>query len=157
FIGLGLVASQLSATERTGGFRLRTLALTGAKIVSPGSPTIDKGTILIRDGRIVAVGTDVPLPTDAEELKVDGLTVYPGFIDAASVKLLDPAAQPKVREAAAKEPAKAALAAMRDISRPGITPDFLAAEHLKPPADELERYRQAGFSAVHVVPAGRTV
>ena len=147
----------IAADDLAGGFRLRTLAITGARIVSPGAAVIERSVILIRAGRIVAVGTDIAIPIDAEELRADGLTVYPGFLDAATTKLLDPAAVPNVREVVAEETGKSALAAMRDQSRPGITPEFLAAEHLKPPADELERFRQAGFAAVHVVPTGRTV
>src|SRR5207244_3772892 len=120
-------------------------------------PVIERGTILIHDGRIMSVGVDFAIPVDAEELNVNGLTVYPGFIDAGTTKLLDPNAQPVVPEHRDEERARAALAAMRETSRPGITPDFQAAAHLKPPADELERYRQAGFAAVHVIPTGRTV
>ncbi len=154
-----LVSSYTSfarADELSGGFRLRALAITGARVINPRQPVLERGTILIRDGRIVAVGTDVAIPLDAEELNVEGLTVYPGFIDAGSVKLLDPNAQPAVPEHREEERAKAALAAMREVSRPGVTPDFQASTHLKPPAEELERYRQAGFAAVHVVPTGRT-
>jgi imidazolonepropionase-like amidohydrolase len=156
-LAIALHAATLWAEDRPGGFRLRTLALTGARIVSPGADIIERGTILIRDGRIVAVGVEVSLPTDAEELPVDGLTVYPGFIDAASARLIDPAAQPKVREVAVEETEKSALAAMRAVSRPGITPDFLVAEHLKPSAEELNRYRESGFAVVHATPTGRTV
>lgn len=145
------------ADEAPGGFRLRALAVTHARIVNPGQPVIEQGTILIRDGRIVAVGAEIPIPVDAEELNIQGLTVYPGFIDAGATRLLDPHAQPVVPEYREEERSRTALAAMRTVSRPGITPEFDAAEHLKPPADELERYRQSGFTAVHVIPTGRTV
>lgn len=143
--------------DAPGGFRLRTLAVTQARIVNPGQPVLERGTILIRDGRIIAVGAEVAVPIDAEELNVNGLTVYPGFIDAGATKLLDPNAQPTLPELRDEERSRAALAGMRDVSRPGITPHFPAAAHLKPPTDELERYRQAGFAVVHVIPTGRTV
>ena len=145
------------ADDYPGEFRLRCLAVTGARIVTPGRPVIERGMILLRDGRIIAVGGDVRVPIDAEELSVAGLTVYPGFLDAGATKLLDGQAQPVVPDAHDEERSRHALAGMRDVSRPGITPDFEAAEHLKPPAEELERYRQSGFTAVHVVPTGRTV
>src|SRR5690606_615866 len=38
-------------------------------------------TILVRDGRIVAVGPDVQVPADAERIDLTGWTVMPGFID----------------------------------------------------------------------------
>ena len=152
-----LIRQPAAGNEPPHGFRLRTLVITHARIITPGKPVIENGTILIRDGRIVAVGNDVPIPLDAEELAVDGLTVYPGFLDAGSTRLLDPNAQPVIPEQREEERSRAALAAMREAQRPGITPDFLASAHLKPSADELERYRQSGFTTVHVIPSGRTV
>lgn len=38
-------------------------------------------TILVRDGRIEAVGPDVEVPGDAEEIDLSGWTVLPGLID----------------------------------------------------------------------------
>ena len=45
---------------------------------------IDRGTVVIRDGVIVAVGSAVTAPADARTIDASGLTVYPGFIDAYS-------------------------------------------------------------------------
>lgn len=42
------------------------------------------GTVIIRDGRIVAVGEQVEIPTDAEIVDVTGKHVYPGMFDAVS-------------------------------------------------------------------------
>lgn len=42
------------------------------------------GTVVIRDGRIVAVGPDVQIPSDAEVVDVTGKHVYPGMFDAIS-------------------------------------------------------------------------
>ena len=42
------------------------------------------GTVVIRDGRIIAVGADVEVPADAEVVDVSGQHVYPGMFDAIS-------------------------------------------------------------------------
>ena len=59
-----------------------TYAITGAKIVPVSGPAIDKGTIVIRNGVIAAVGAAVTAPADARIIDGTGLTVYPGLIDA---------------------------------------------------------------------------
>ena len=59
-----------------------TWAITGARIEPVSGPAIATGTVVIRNGLIVAVGANVPVPADARQLDGSGLTVYPGFIDA---------------------------------------------------------------------------
>ena len=41
-----------------------------------------KADILLADGKIVAIGTDLTAPADAVVFDADGLEVYPGFVDA---------------------------------------------------------------------------
>ncbi|MCS7074280.1 MAG: hypothetical protein NZ108_07420, partial [Bacteroidia bacterium] len=52
-------------------------------IIAPGKK-IEKGTLIIQDGRIIAVGNNLPVPRDAKLVDLQGLWVYPGFIDAYS-------------------------------------------------------------------------
>jgi imidazolonepropionase-like amidohydrolase len=59
-------------------------AIRGARIVTLAGPPIEKGTIVIRDGRISEVGAEVSIPEGAEVLEADGLEVYPGMMDALS-------------------------------------------------------------------------
>lgn len=64
--------------------RPRVYAITGATvIVSPGQ-VLEGATVVVRDGLIEAVGTDVTIPADAETIDGDGLTVWPAFIDPYS-------------------------------------------------------------------------
>ena len=59
-------------------------ALTNARIhVTPGQ-VVDKGTLLIRDGRIVAVGSRVDIPDNSIVMDLQGKSVYPSFIDVFS-------------------------------------------------------------------------
>lgn len=57
-------------------------ALVGARIVVSPEQTIDSGTLVIRDGVIVAVGEKVAAPADARIWDLKGKTLYPGLIDA---------------------------------------------------------------------------
>ena len=41
-----------------------------------------KADILLADGKIAAIGTDLTAPADAAVFDADGLEVYPGFVDA---------------------------------------------------------------------------
>jgi imidazolonepropionase-like amidohydrolase len=57
-------------------------AITGARIVTVSGPVIERGTVVVRDGVIQAVGANVRVPADAWVIDGAGLTVYPGLIDA---------------------------------------------------------------------------
>jgi N-acetylglucosamine-6-phosphate deacetylase len=59
-------------------------ALVGATIVVSPEKTIEKGTLVVRDGAIAAVGENVEVPADARVWNAAGKTLYPGLIDAYS-------------------------------------------------------------------------
>ncbi|MCA9219637.1 MAG: amidohydrolase, partial [Planctomycetales bacterium] len=61
------------------------VALTNAKIWTCGPEGIlENATLLIRDGRIEAVGADVKIPADARVMNVEGKHITPGIIDCHS-------------------------------------------------------------------------
>lgn len=55
-----------------------------AHIVPVNGPDIENGIIVIRDGKIEAVGASVNVPSAAQTIDARGLWVYPGMIDAAT-------------------------------------------------------------------------
>ncbi|MEM0926894.1 MAG: amidohydrolase family protein, partial [Planctomycetota bacterium] len=58
------------------------LAITGATIeTATDAGAIENGTILIRDGKIEAVGTDVSVPGSAAVIRAGGKTIMPGIVD----------------------------------------------------------------------------
>jgi imidazolonepropionase-like amidohydrolase len=59
-----------------------TIAITNAKIYTLAGPVIEKGTIILRDGKIEAVGANVTAPSGARVIDATGKQVFPGFIDA---------------------------------------------------------------------------
>jgi imidazolonepropionase-like amidohydrolase len=62
----------------------RLVAITNATIMTASHGTIENGTIVIRDGKISAVGTDVQVPRDAKVIDGAGKYVIPGIVDAHS-------------------------------------------------------------------------
>ncbi|HYN84725.1 MAG TPA: amidohydrolase family protein [Pyrinomonadaceae bacterium] len=58
------------------------VALTNARIVTmKGDEVIERGTIVIKDNRIEAVGARVQVPADARQIDMRGKTITPGIID----------------------------------------------------------------------------
>lgn len=57
-------------------------AIKNAQIVTMAGPTIERGTVVIRNGRIAAVGANVTIPGNAQVIEAAGLAVYPGMIDS---------------------------------------------------------------------------
>ena len=58
----------------------RVHALVNARIVQAPGQVIEKGTVIIRDGTIEAIGVQVKIPEDARIWDYEGMTVYPGLI-----------------------------------------------------------------------------
>ena len=60
------------------------LAIRGGKVIPVVGDSIENGTVLIRDGKIAAVGVDVEIPVDAKIIDASGKVVMPGFVEAHS-------------------------------------------------------------------------
>src|SRR5215813_7927360 len=65
-------------------------AIKDAKIYPVSGPMIARGTVVIRNGLIDAVGANVSIPPEATIIDATGLTVYPGLIDSFSDAGLPP-------------------------------------------------------------------
>ncbi|MEE2890064.1 MAG: amidohydrolase family protein [Planctomycetota bacterium] len=66
------------------------LALTGGRIITVSGAAIEKGTILIEDGIITAVGDEsLEIPYDAMEVDCTGMILAPGFVHPHSKSGLD--------------------------------------------------------------------
>lgn len=57
-------------------------AFTNATIVQNSTTKIEKGTLLIKQGKIIAVGATVAVPADAVVVDCGGKFIYPSFVDA---------------------------------------------------------------------------
>jgi len=86
--------TQAAAAPRgaqTGG---AVLAITNATIHPVTRPVIERGTIVIRGGKIEALGANVQVPAGAKVIDAAGGHVYPGFINArTTLGLSEPGAR----------------------------------------------------------------
>ncbi|MEO5931872.1 MAG: amidohydrolase family protein [Candidatus Kapaibacterium sp.] len=130
-----LSAGSLSAQVHKGTF-----ALKGARIETITHGTIDRGTLIIRDGRIAALGADVAIPGDAEVIDCSGLTLYPGMIDAGTqLGLVEIGSQPEARD---------------DDELGEITPQMQALTAVNPNSVEIPVTRVNGVTTVLTFPGG---
>jgi imidazolonepropionase-like amidohydrolase len=72
-----LALSAIAAAQST------PVAITNGKLLTVSHGTIENGTLIIANGKIVAVGpaSSVTIPSGAQIVDAKGLTVYPGLID----------------------------------------------------------------------------
>ena len=136
-------------------------AITNARIVTVSGATIDKGTIVVRNGLIDAVGANVATPADAQVFDATGLTVYPGFIDALTNLGLPQTAVPTGgggRGGGGGPQPQATTAAPQPTSNSnypaGLRPEETADADLKAGEAQFETNRLAGFTTALSV--GRT-
>ena len=54
----------------------------GKLIYDAGKPPITPAVVVITDGKVTAVGKDIPAPAGAEQIDFSSYTVTPGFVDA---------------------------------------------------------------------------
>jgi imidazolonepropionase-like amidohydrolase len=141
-------------------------AITNARIVTGSGPVIERGTLVIRNGLISAVGDRVSAPADARVIDGTGLTVYPGLIDSnSSLGILpsSPAASSRpdgnatVTSAAAPPPAPqpqpiSAASAPNSTQPAGLRPEILAADLIQPGDEAIEAARNAGLTAALSAP-----
>jgi imidazolonepropionase-like amidohydrolase len=77
-----VLAAEREQTRRRGN---ATYAIAHATIHPVSSPPIQDGVIVLRDGKIAAIGgSDMAVPSDAEVIDARGLHVWPGLINAAT-------------------------------------------------------------------------
>jgi len=114
-------------------------------------------TILLRDNRIAAIGSDVAVPPEAERIDGLGLTALPGFIDAFSElgiptgKEGPPAASPS--EGVAQDYGADAFAETAEASRRGLFPERRARLLLTAlDKDATGKLRLGGFTDILTAP-----
>ena len=133
-------------------------AITNAKIVTVSGSTIDKGTIVVRNGLIESVGAGIAVPADAQVFDATGLTVYPGFIDALTN--LGLGAAPAVQGGGGGRPGggggggggQAAAATAQPTSNSnypaGLRPEDAIVDDIRAGEAQFETNRNAGFTTV---------
>lgn len=115
-------------------------ALVGATVIPVDSPTIPQGTILVEQGKIAAVGRQIPLPEGTPVIDVTGYTISPGLIDPLGTLGLTEIG--KVRET-------------HDSADSGeLQPDLHAGTAVNADSELIPVARAGGITAVNVSPRG---
>lgn len=134
-LGLFLLAAQTAQAQSQAPVAY---AITHAKIVTVSGAPIEDGTLLIRDGKIAAVGANVEVPAGAQVIDGKGLQIYPGLFDAITQMGLSEIS---------------AVSATVDSSETGpFNPDVVAATAVLPSSEHIPVTRAAGITEVLAVP-----
>lgn len=137
-LGLALAAAPLAGGAQT-------VAITNATVYPVSGPRIENGTVVIRDGKIVAVGTSVAVPAGAQRIDGTGKTVTPGFVNAGTtLGVVDIGAVAATNDAAAR-------------GRDGIAAAFNVVDGLNPMNVLIPPARADGITSVAVLPLGGLV
>ncbi|MGI9075807.1 MAG: amidohydrolase family protein [Gemmatimonadaceae bacterium] len=119
------------------------IAITGGKVFPVSSAPIENGTVLIRDGKIVAVGANVAIPEGAQRIDARGKWVTPGIVNPATqLGLVEIAQVADTRQGSA---------------RPGedaINAAFTVWDGLNPTSVLLAPARNEGITTAVVFPRG---
>lgn len=84
FISLGQAQEYFPTNTGVKTTKNTTVAFTNAKIYVTPTKIIKKGTLLVKDGKVVSVGKSVSIPKGTKTVDLNGKTIYPSFIDIYS-------------------------------------------------------------------------
>lgn len=156
-------------SERTHGLADHTPrwhALTDARLVLAPGQVVELGTLVMRDGLIVAAGRDVAVPAGARVWRLAGRTVYAGFIDLNSSIGVPAALRPSPparpawgpgsdlpASAASTAPVRVPVARGLAARNPFVRAEQDVALQLDWRVDEVRAARALGFATVLAAPA----
>ena len=122
----------------------QTIAITGGTVYPVSGPKVEHATVLIQNGRIAAVGTNVTIPADATRIDAAGKWVTPGFVDGGTqMGLVEIGAVPGTREAY--------------VQNDTIAASFNVAEGMNPASTLIPVTRMEGITTVLAAPQGHLV
>ena len=140
--------------------RVETYGLKNARVVVDYQTTLEKTDILIKDGRIEAVGTNLVFPKGTIIYDLTGKTVYPSFVDVYAANYgikVTTSATDANPYAAFMVPAQGGRAGTQvqvpdartaDYWNDGINASYDVSSEFIPDTKTAGEYRQAGFGAV---------
>lgn len=113
-------------------------AIKGGRVFTLAGAPIENGTVVIRDGKIAAVGANIPAPDGAKVIDASGLHVYPGMFDAATqIGLVE---------------VGAVKATVDTVETGPFNPDVTAATAFNADSAHVDVTRAAGITEILTVP-----
>ena len=145
--------SIVHAQRRSG---VDTYAITNARIVTVSGATIDRGTVVVRDGLIDAVGANVNAPPDARVIDGTGLTIYPGLIDSyTNLALPEPPPAPSPGGGGggffAAQP-RPSPGGPNSTQPAGLQPEVMVEDVIRPGGADLDVSRNLGITTALTSP-----
>ena len=133
-----------------------TYAITNARIVTVSGAPIDRGTVVVRNGLIAAVGANVSAPPDARIIDGAGLTVYPGLIDSYT-NLALPEASPSPSPGGGgggffAAPPPLPVGGPNSTQLPGLQPEVMVEDVIRLGGTEIESSRNVGITTALTLP-----
>ncbi|HEV1287814.1 MAG TPA: amidohydrolase family protein [Bryobacteraceae bacterium] len=134
------------------------IAIRNAKIVTVSGAVMNKGTVVVRNGLIQDVGENLQIPADAVVIDGEGMTVYPGLVDALSTWGMPGAAAATGARGGGRGATTTATAtpaappARGPEDRPSTTSWIKAADEIQAGDKRIETARSAGFTTAAVWP-----
>ena len=122
-------------------------AFTGATIYTTYQEKLENATLLIRDGKVEAVGAQVSIPKGAVVVPCAGKTIYPSFIDLY-VEYGLPESKPEARSFRQSPPQELSDKRGAYAWNEALKPEFHADEYFSPDEKTAAEYRKSGFGAV---------
>ncbi|HSI88378.1 MAG TPA: amidohydrolase family protein [Pyrinomonadaceae bacterium] len=153
---LGLLAALAAGMFGVTGAHAQSYAISNARIITVSGAAIDRGTVVIRDGLIEAVGANITPPADAKVFDAGGATVYPGFFDAGTNLGIQAPQRPAPGPGGQAGQAGQAAQSTPSISNypEGLRPEDVIALELSATESQFESARNAGFTTA--LTTGRT-
>ena len=153
---LCLVSTILLPITSTQRSAIDTYAITNARIVTVSGSTLDRGTVVVRNGLIAAVGANVSAPPDARIIDGAGLTVYPGLIDSYTDLAL-PEAAPSPSPGVGgggffAPPPPRPVGGPNSTQLPGLQPEVMVEDVIRPGGSEIEASRNVGITTALTSP-----
>ena len=146
----------VSSAQHSG---IDTYAITNARIVTISSDPIERGTVVVRNGLIAAVGASVNVPSDARVIDGAGLTVYPGLIDSyTNLALPEPPPVPSPSAGGGggffllQQAAAPRTGGPNSTQPAGLQPETMAEENIRSGSADVESARNVGFTSALTLP-----
>ena len=146
-----VLTAALMGVGAANAFEGEAYAIRGGTVVTVTGGTIQKGTVIVRNGLIEAVGADIPIPADARIIDATGMTIYPGFFDAYTNLGLRPQQPPQGPGGGGGgvlvDPVQVMIAQMTaPPSNAGLLPEVSVVDQLQVAANTFDAQRAAGIT-----------